>query len=158
MIIALRLRQISKPSLRGTIRYDFYGPYNYFLKTNLIWMGDTLIKRDPKQILVEMPWFKYYLDFILTYRDSIFTFTLVFFFGPQVGTYESRSVRASVCNAVFSELAHQFFLFFCMNLRIHKGSKVTEPDFSGRFSFVQKGPKMAQKCSNHGMLGYIVIK
>ena len=55
------------------------------------------------------------------------------------------SVRPSVSNAFFSELVHLIFLIFCMKLEIHKCKKVTEPDFSGKFSFAQIWAKRAQK-------------
>ena len=58
------------------------------------------------------------------------------------------SVRASVRNAVFSELTHYFFLIFCMKLEIRNMSKVTEPDFSEKFSFAQKMVKRAQNDLN----------
>ena len=69
--------------------------------------------------------------------------------GPMNSGMSVRtSVRPSVHNTVFSELAHCFFLIFCMKLGIHKGWKVTEPNFSGKYHLPkngQKGPKMAQK-------------
>ena len=55
------------------------------------------------------------------------------------------SVRPYVSNAFFSELVHLIFLIFCMKLVIHKCKKVTEPDFSGKFSFAQIWAKRAQK-------------
>ena len=55
------------------------------------------------------------------------------------------SVRPYVSNAFFSELVHLIFLIFCMKLEIHKCKKVTEPDFSGKFSFAQIWAKRAQK-------------
>ena len=46
-----------------------------------------------------------------------------------------------------SNLAHSFFLIFCMKLGVHKGSNVTEPIFSEKKSRLaqirQKGAKMA---------------
>ena len=39
----------------------------------------------------------------------------------------------------FSESAHEFFLKFCMMVGIHKGWKVTEPDFSGKLSKSGRG-------------------
>ena len=59
-----------------------------------------------------------------------------------------QSVSPLVTNALFSELAHQFFLIFCMKLGVHKGSKVTEPDFSGKIwfgLFLGKKPKNGLK-------------
>ena len=54
------------------------------------------------------------------------------------------SVCLSVCNTLFSELAHRFFLIFCMKLGVHKGSKVTEPNFWKKISFAQIWAKRAQ--------------
>ena len=58
------------------------------------------------------------------------------------------SIHQSVRNALFSELFHYFFLKYCMRLEINKRSKVTEPDFSGKFWFSpkrgKKGPEMAK--------------
>ena len=51
----------------------------------------------------------------------------------------------SVCDTQFSELVHYFFLIFCMKLSDHKRRKVTEPDFSGKFSFSQNWAKSAPK-------------
>ena len=45
---------------------------------------------------------------------------------------------------VFSELAHRFFLIFCMKLGDHKWRKVTEPDFSEKFWFSQNFGKSAK--------------
>ena len=56
----------------------------------------------------------------------------------------SLSVRPSVSDTLFSELAHLFFLIFCMKLGYHKGTNLTEPDFSGKFEFGRKWPKTAQ--------------
>ena len=53
----------------------------------------------------------------------------------------SRSVSRS---QLFSELGHRFFLIFGMKLGIHKGWKVTEPDFSGKIPFAQIWAKRAQ--------------
>ena len=39
----------------------------------------------------------------------------------------------------------RFFLIFCMELGVHKSSKVTETDFSRKFSFAQIWAKRAQK-------------
>ena len=66
-----------------------------------------------------------------------------FLFGPQDPMNSALSVRPSVLNAVFSELTHYFFLILCMNLEILNMRKVTEPDFSEKFSFAQKRAKMA---------------
>ena len=55
------------------------------------------------------------------------------------------SVRPYVSNAFFSELVHLILLIFCMKLEIHKCEKVTEADFSGKFSFAQIWAKRAQK-------------
>ena len=57
----------------------------------------------------------------------------------------SRSVRQSVSYQLFSELGRYFFLIFFLKLGVHKGSKVTEPDFSGKIWFgwfLVKRPKM----------------
>ena len=69
---------------------------------------------------------------------------------PEDGeSYKFMSVRPSVrpyvSNAFFSELVHLIFLIFCMKLEIHKCEKVTEPDFSEKFSFAQIWAKRAQK-------------
>ena len=55
----------------------------------------------------------------------------------------SLSVRPSVSPWLKSsqDWFISFFLFFCMKLRDHKRRKVTEPDFSGKFSFSQKWAK-----------------
>ena len=71
---------------------------------------------------------------------------------PEDGeSYKFMSVRLSVrpyvSNAYFSELVHLIFLIFCMKLEIHKCEKVTEPDFSEKFSFAQIWAKRAQKCT-----------
>ena len=57
-----------------------------------------------------------------------------------------RSVCGSriVSNALFSELAHYFFLIFGMKLGFHKHSKVTEPVFSGNLWFPRIWAKMVQ--------------
>ena len=40
------------------------------------------------------------------------------------------SVRQSVrLQCKISELAHQFYFFFCMKVETHKAGKVTDPDF-----------------------------
>jgi len=41
-----------------------------------------------------------------------------------------------------------------MKLRDHKRRKVTEPDFSGKFSFSQKWAKRAQKGPKIGFLDF----
>ena len=57
------------------------------------------------------------------------------------------SVCLSVCLSVtnfFSELGHRFFLIIGMKIGISNGSKVTEPDFSGKILFAQIWAKWAQ--------------
>ena len=61
------------------------------------------------------------------------------------------SVHPSVCNTVLSELT-QFFLIFCMKLEIRNMRKVTEPDFSEKFSLAQKKVKRAQNGLNMDFL------
>ena len=56
----------------------------------------------------------------------------------------SQSVCLSVCNHSISRLLHYFFLIFCMKLGYHKGTKLTSPDFLGKFEFGQKWPKTAK--------------
>jgi hypothetical protein len=41
-----------------------------------------------------------------------------------------------------------------MKLGVHKGTKVTEPDFSGKFSFSEKWGKRAQKDPKIGFLDF----
>lgn len=61
------------------------------------------------------------------------------------------SVGPSMCTTgVFWKLAYYFFLIFCMKLGDHKGSKMTQPDFSEKFAFwlfcfflVKNGPTTA---------------
>ena len=76
-----------------------------------------------------------------------------FNFGPELEKFKgpiksllsvSQSVCLSVRYALFSELAHYFFLIFSMKLGDHRWWKVTEPDFSWKFVFGQKGPKRAK--------------
>ena len=50
-------------------------------------------------------------------------------------------VRPYICNAVFSGLAHYFFLIFCMKLRFNKYLKVTEPIFWGKLLLCPKWGK-----------------
>ena len=40
-----------------------------------------------------------------------------------------------------------------MKLGVHKRSKVTEPDFSGKFSFSQKNGKNGPKMGKNGIFG-----
>ena len=56
----------------------------------------------------------------------------------------SLSVSLSVCNHSISRLLHYFFLLFGMKLGYHKGTKLTSPDFLGKFEFGQKWPKTAK--------------
>ena len=57
-----------------------------------------------------------------------------------------------------------FFLIFCMKLGYHKGTKLTEPDFSGKFLFwvfgakrVQKGPKIGSLSFFSRLLHYFFL-
>ena len=62
------------------------------------------------------------------------------------------SVRPSIRTSVSPSIMHfpwnwliSFFYIFCMKLGVHRGSKVTEPNFSGKLSFSKKWGKRAQK-------------
>jgi hypothetical protein len=55
--------------------------------------------------------------------------------------------RLSACDAVFLELVHSYFVIFCIKLVVDKGSKLTVPDFLGRFVFGPSWAKKAQKCT-----------
>ena len=68
------------------------------------------------------------------------------------GSYEfgyfHPSVRSSIANAFFSKSTHQFFEILCLKSGNHRGSKLMERDFSGRFVYFLKygnGPKMSKK-------------
>ena len=54
------------------------------------------------------------------------------------------SVCLSVSDAKLEKLALRIFLISCMKLGDHKGRKVTEPDFSKKFSLCPKRAICAQ--------------
>ena len=58
---------------------------------------------------------------------------------PEDPMDSALSVRPSVCNADFSELAHYFFHIFCIILRFHKCNKVTEFFFEKNLFYAQNG-------------------
>ena len=62
-------------------------------------------------------------------------------------SYNFTSIRSFVSLEFCSELAHQFFLIFCMKLWDYRCYKVTEPDICGKFILPQIQTKKAQKQS-----------
>ena len=42
-----------------------------------------------------------------------------------------------------------------MKLGVHKGTKVTKPDFSGKFSFFQKNRKKGPKIGKNEIFGHL---
>ena len=66
------------------------------------------------------------------------------FLDPRFRREGPMNSVSSVSDAKFSELVHYFFLIFSVKLGDHKCRKVTEPDFSGKFSFGQKWGKRPQ--------------
>ena len=68
-----------------------------------------------------------------------------------VRTRRSLQTCMSIPNTFFSELAHHFFLIFCMKLGDHKRRKVMEPDFSQKRA--QNGLKI-DFCDNFSKLNH----
>ena len=54
-------------------------------------------------------------------------------------------VYPSICNALFSKLAHDRSLIFCMQLGVNKRKKVTNPNFWKIQPFFLRWPKMDQE-------------
>ena len=63
-------------------------------------------------------------------------------------------LQMSVCNHSISRLLHYFFLLFGMKLGNHNGTKLTSPDFSGKFVFWVFGAKRVQKWPKIGSLSF----
>ena len=63
--------------------------------------------------------------------------------GPKIGAL-----------SFFSRLLHYFFLLFGMKLGNHNGTKLTEPDFSGKFLIWVFGAKRVQKWPKIGSLSF----
>ena len=64
---------------------------------------------------------------------------------PQKGQKWAKQLEKVNFFVYFSKLAYQIYLIFCMKLGVHKCSKVTEPDFSGKILISSKMEKSGPK-------------
>ena len=73
----------------------------------------------------------------------------------QKGAKVGGAVGPNQFFCICSKLAHTIFLIFCMKFLVHKGTKVMETDFSGKFSFSQKMEKGSKKVQKDPKIGFL---